>query len=138
MAYRETAMRHGDKWLRRREAGVRQHLRKGKGDSAELSGKLAMLLEVRGERQALAGKMRETIGRLEVTKKQLYGMEKAIEKEIAESEPVRRKKEVEARLEGVMREIDEAAGAAYKLIVIQKNGLSASREVRDFWGRLLP
>ena len=136
-AYRETAMRHGDRWLVRKKVGMMQELRKGKGDATELSGKLAILLEVREERRALAGKMRETIEKLEVVKRQLYGMEKAIEKEIAEFEPMRRKKEVETRLEGLRREINEVAETAYKLIVISKNGLAANREMRDFWGRLM-
>ena len=136
-AYRETAMRHGDRWLVRKKVGMMQELRKGKGDATELSGKLAILLEVREERRALAGKMRETIEKLEVVKRQLYGMEKAIEKEIAEFEPMRRKKEVETRLEGLRQEIDEVAAAAYTLIVISKNGLATTKEMRDFWGRLL-
>jgi len=134
-------MRHGDRWIGRRERGVRQYLRKGKGDAAELSGKLAMLLEVREERRAFAQKAKEAIGRLDAKRKQLYEVEKAIEKEIekelAQSEPMRRKKEIEAQLEEAWREVNSEAEAAYKLIVISKNGLATTKEMRDFWSRLM-
>ena len=135
--YRETAMRHGDRWLVRKKVGMMQELRKGKGDATELSGKLAILLEVREERRALAGKMRETIDRLEEKQKLLVGKKKAVEKEIAQSEPVRRKKEIEAQLEEAWREVNSEAEAAYKLIVISKNGLATTKEMRDFWSRLM-
>jgi hypothetical protein len=55
--YREIAIRHGDKWLKSRETGIRQHLRYGKGNAAELEEKLSILLEVMGQREKLAGKL---------------------------------------------------------------------------------
>jgi len=136
--YREIAMRHGERWLIRKKVGIMQELRKGKGDASELSGKLSILLEVMRQREMLAGKMRETVERLEEKQTLLVGKRKAIEKEIAESEPMRRKKEVELQLGEIRQEIDGAAEAANVLIGIKKNGLADTRHMRDFWEKLLP
>ena len=137
IAYRETAMRHGERWLVRKKVGMMQELRKGKGDASELEAKLAILLDVMGQRSALAQKARETIERLEGKQKLLVGRKKAIEKEIAESEPMRRKKEIELQLEEGRRKIDEVAMTANMLIGISKNGLATTPHMRDFWERLL-
>jgi chromosome segregation ATPase len=135
VTYRETAMRHGDRWLVRKRKGMEQELRKGKGAPSELQAKLAILQEVSGQRAALMEEARETIRKLEMEQKRLDGMKKAAEKEIAESEPARRKKGIEKQMEECRQGIEGLAGKMKVLEGIGKNGLAATS--MKFWEKQL-
>ena len=137
MAYRETAMRHGDRWLVRKRIGIKQELRKGKGDAAELEAKLAILQNVMGQRQALSARARKTIEGLEEKQVQLEGKKKRIGGQIAESELMRRKMGVEGQLGELKEKIVEVEETATRLAWIGKNGLAPEKHVRDFWERQL-
>ncbi len=121
VGYRETAMRHGEKWLKSRERGVRQYLRKGKGDAPELEAKLAILLEVKEQRMELVQRARETLEGLESRKGQLMRKKDAIERQIAD----------------LMVEVKMAEIKLSRLDRISKDGLAISRHERNFWEKQL-
>jgi chromosome segregation ATPase len=137
VAYREIAMRHGERWLVRKKVGIAQEIRKGKGDATELEAKLAILCNVMEQRQALAARARATIKNLEERQRQLDGKKAGLERQIAESDLMRRKTEVEGRLGEVKGEIDAASQAVVQLGWISKNGLASEKSARDFWERML-
>ena len=140
MAYRETAMRHGERWLIRKKVGVMQELRKGKGDASELETKLAILLDVMGERRALAIRAEERMDGLERRKDALEGMKKEINIQIKEMTAGLRleKRDVVSQIVDLKAAVQRAEAAEGMLEKVSKNGLAATREMRDFWSRLLP
>ena len=138
-ACKEIAMRHGDRWLVRKKLGVRQELRKGKGDAAELGGKLVVLLEVMGERRALAMKSEDRMNGISSAKEKLAGKKNAIEEQIRRlTAPLQKKKALlEKQMAGLSAEMEAERSSAGMLEEIGKNGLATDKHVRDFWGRML-
>ena len=137
VAYREAAMRHGNRWLVRKRLGVTQELRKGKGDAAELEAKLAILLGVMGERRALAMRSEERIGAISAAKDELAGKKNAIDGQIRRmTAPLQKKKALaEKQMAGLASEMEAEKSAEGMLEEIGKNGLGTEKRVREFWER---
>jgi len=138
MAYRETAMRHGERWLVRKKIGINQELRKGKGDASELEAKLAILLDVMGERRALAMRLDERLQGLSERERGLEGKMAAIEEQIRLRTAALQKKKalVKKHLSGLKVEMEAEKAKAGMLEEIGKNGLAESKHERAFWDRL--
>ncbi|MFA6214119.1 MAG: hypothetical protein WC717_02465 [Candidatus Micrarchaeia archaeon] len=119
--YRQIAERHGNRWLRSREIGVRQRLRKGIGDASGLQGKLAILLEVKEQRAKVAGKIERKVNGLGTRVRKL-----ADEKDRVEQKLMKAKEKMSA-----------AKGDAYALEQIAKHGVQETGAMKRFWSRML-
>jgi len=139
MAYREIAMRHGDRWLARKRTGMMQELRKGKGDAAGLEAKLAILLEVLGERTRLAAKAVEKMEELKGRREKLDGERKEVKRQMREATLglAGKKRLIEKQMEGLGAEMEALASAVERLEDVKKNGLAGSPFMKDIWERQL-
>ena len=130
--YMEVAMRHGDRWLKSRENGIRQYLRKGKGDQTELQEKLSILLEVRGQRERLGEKVgkqvNESVANLEMKQERLWKEREGL---------IQRKEKVETELKKVFMQILEAKRKSEQLGDVKRYGVGPHTVPEKVWGQLL-
>lgn len=125
-SYRQKAERHGARWLRSREIGVRQCLRKGIGDTAVLNERLAALLDVKGQRQSDM----EKVSRLEEElRSELSKLGKKIDS--LQSKLDLKKAELDLK----KAEADKLRRISYLAKEISENGLPDHR--RDSWQKQL-